>query len=139
VLERWEHYEDGGSGIGVRGFGDTAADAFEQAALALTATMTDPQGVSSRERVVIRCEAPTDDLLLATWLDAVRSRMKSSRMLFSRFEVWLDGTRLTAHAWGEPMNPDRHELRLQVKGARADTPHVARHGEGWMAQAIMEF
>jgi SHS2 domain-containing protein len=139
VLERWEHYEDAGSGVGVRGYGDTAADAFEQAALALTATMTDPQGVSARECVVIRCEAPTDDLLLATWLDAVRRRMILSRMLFSRFEVWLDGTRLTAHAWGESINPERHELRLQVKGARADTPRVARHGEGWMAQAIMDF
>lgn len=139
MLERWEHYENGGAGIGVRGYGDSEADAFEQAALALTATMTDPQLVAARERVVIRCEAPTDDLLLATWLDAVRRRMKSSRMLFSRFEVWLEGTRLTAHAWGEPINPDRHELRVQVKGARPATPRVARHGDGWMAQAFMDF
>lgn len=139
MLERWEHYEIGRAGIGVRGYGDTEADAFEQAALALTATMTDPRRVAARERVAIRCEAPTEEQLLASWLEAVRRRMKSSRMLFSRFEVWLDGTRLTAHAWGESINPERHELRLQVKGARADTPRVARHGEGWMAQAIMDF
>jgi SHS2 domain-containing protein len=101
--------------------------------------MTDPRRVAARERVAIRCEAPTEEQLLASWLEAVRRRMKSSRMLFSRFEVWLDGTRLTAHAWGEPINPERHELRVQVKGARPDTPRVARHCEGWMAQAFMDF
>jgi tRNA nucleotidyltransferase (CCA-adding enzyme) len=139
MLERWEHYENDRGGIGVRGFGGTEAEAFEQAALALTAAITDPQGVAPRERVDIRCEAPTPDQLLATWLCAVRARMMSSRMLFSRFEVWLEGTRLTAHAWGEPVNPERHELRLKLKEARPDTPRVARHAEGWMAQAIMDF
>lgn len=60
-------------------------------------------------------------------------------MLFSRFEVWLDGLRLTAHAWGEATDPERHRPRLRIKRARANTERVARHGEGWMAQAIMEF
>ena len=138
MLERWEHYEHGGAGIGVRGFGSTEGDAFEQAALALTAAVTDPGGVAARERVVIRCHAPTEDLLLAAWLDAVRRKMKSSRMLFSRFEVWLDGLRLTAHAWGEPVSPERHPLRLELKRPRPHTPRVARHGEGWLAQAIMD-
>jgi SHS2 domain-containing protein len=139
MLERWEHYEDGGTGIGVRGFGDTEGDAFEQAALALTAAVTDPASVAPRELVVLHCDAPTEDLLLESWLDAVRRRMKSSRMLFSRFEVRLDGLRLTAHAWGEPVNPERHPLRLELKRARPHTPRVARHGEGWIAQAIMDF
>lgn len=138
MLEGWEHYEDGGTGIGVRGFGSTQGDAFVQAALALTAAVTHPAGVAPRERVVLRCEAPTEDLLLEAWLDAVRRRMKSSRMLFSRFEVWLDGPRLTARAWGEPVNPQRHPLRLELKRPRLHTPRVARHGEGWMAQAIMD-
>jgi len=95
--------------------------------------------VAPRERVVIRCEATTDDLLLASWLDAVRAKMISSRMLFSRFEVWLDGTRLSAHAWGEPVNAERHELRLKLKQARPESSRVARHAEGWIAQAIMDF
>jgi len=139
MLERWEHFENDRGGLGVRGFGDTEADAFEQAALALTSAITDPDGVAPRERVVIRCEATTDDLLLASWLDAVRAKMISSRMLFSRFEVWLDGTRLSAHAWGEPVNAERHELRLKLKQARPESSRVARHAEGWIAQAIMDF
>ena len=37
----WEHF-DHGADIGVRGFGPTEAAAFEQAALALTAVVADP-------------------------------------------------------------------------------------------------
>ena len=41
---RWEHYEHGAD-IGVRGFGGTKAEAFEQAGLALTAVVCDLRGV----------------------------------------------------------------------------------------------
>jgi hypothetical protein len=37
------------------------------------------------------------------------------------------------------MRPERHELRLRLRRARPETLRVARHGEGWMAQAVMEF
>src|SRR5512139_3851745 len=43
-MNRWEHFEHGAD-IGVRGFGASVAEAFEQAALALTAVIADPAGV----------------------------------------------------------------------------------------------
>lgn len=57
--------------MGVRGFGSTKAQAFEQAALALAAIITDPAGVAARNALDIECEAPDDELLLADWLNAV--------------------------------------------------------------------
>lgn len=42
----WEHFEHGAD-IGVRGIGATKASAFEQAALALTGVITDPQHVAA--------------------------------------------------------------------------------------------
>jgi SHS2 domain-containing protein len=137
-MERWEHYREGAD-IGVRGFGDTEADAFEQAALALTAAIADPASVLPLQCVAIRCEAPSRERLLAQWLDAVASSSAvSKRMLFSRFEVRLDGQRLSAQAWGEPLDPERHHPRIRVKRATEKTLRVARHGEGWMAQTLME-
>lgn len=41
----WEHFEHGAD-IGVRGLGTTKAAAFEQAAVALVAVITDPQCVA---------------------------------------------------------------------------------------------
>lgn len=33
---------------------------------------------------------------------------------------------------------ERHHPRRRMQRARPETPHVARHGEGWLAQTVME-
>ena len=70
MTARWEHFPHGAD-MGVRGFGATKAESFEQAALALTAVIADPADSRSRASAVDRrCEAPDDELLLAEWLNA---------------------------------------------------------------------
>ncbi len=48
MTPHWEHYPHQAD-MGVRGFGATETEAFEQAALALTAVVTDPAAVERRE------------------------------------------------------------------------------------------
>lgn len=134
---RWEHYEHGAD-IGVRGFGGTKAEAFEQAGLALTAVVCDLRGVGQFEQVTIDCEAPDDELLLAKWLNALVYQMATKKLLFSRFAVVIDGPRLHAQAWGEPIDAARHSPAVEVKGATYTTLRVARHGEGWLAQTVVD-
>jgi SHS2 domain-containing protein len=136
-VTRWEHYEHGAD-IGVRGYGATMAQAFEQAALAMTAVVTDPATVAPRERVAIHCEAPDEELLFAEWLNALIYEMSARRMLFSRFEVKLDGTRLSGEAWGEPVEVARHHPAVEVKGATYTTLRVAAEGDGWVAQTVVD-
>jgi len=134
---RWEHYEHGAD-LGVRGFGPTLAQAFEQAALALTAAVTDPGAVRPLERVEIACEAPDAELLLAGWLNALVYEIATRRMLFSKFQVFLEGTLLRAGAWGEPIDVARHHPAVEVKGATFTTLRVARHDDGWVAQTVVD-
>jgi len=134
---RWEHFEHGAD-IGVRGRGATRAEAFEQAALALTAVVADPAAVRPGERIELACEAPDDELLLAEWLNALVYEMSTRRMLFSRFAVALDGTRLRAEAWGEPVDAARHQPAVEVKGATYTMLRVAREGGGWVAQTVVD-
>jgi SHS2 domain-containing protein len=54
---RWEHVSHEAD-MGVRGFGATKSEAFEQAALAMTAVITDPASVDALDAVQIECEAP---------------------------------------------------------------------------------
>ena len=49
----WEHFPHGAD-IGVRGIGATRSQAFEQAARALTAVITDPARVAADTMVEIR-------------------------------------------------------------------------------------
>jgi len=133
----WEHYAHGAD-IGVRGWAASKAEAFAQAALALTAVITDPEAVSARERVAIECEAPDDELLFAEWLNAVIYEMATRKMLFGRFAVRLDGGRLSGEAWGEPVDAARHHPAVEVKGATYTTLRVAQEGRGWVAQTVVD-
>jgi len=137
VKAGWEHYEHGAD-IGVRGVGASKAEAFEQAALALTAVIADPAAVQQRKRVALACEAPDDELLLAEWLNALVYEMATRRMLFSRFAVRLEGTLLTAQAWGEAVDAARHHPAVEVKGATYTTLRVAQEGDGWLAQTVVD-
>jgi protein archease len=133
----WQHYEHAAD-IGVRGFGATKAEAFEQAALALTAVVTDPVCVDPRTRIAIECEGPEDELLFAEWLNALVYEMATRKMLFSRFAVRLDGSRLAGEAWGEKIDPARHHPAVEVKGATYTTLRVARENGNWIAQTVVD-
>jgi len=135
---RWEHYEHQAD-IGVRGFGASAAEAFEQAAIALTAVITDPATVADREAVSLTCAAPDLDLLLADWLNAVIYAMATRRLLFHRFAVRIDGEHLSATAWGEAIDVARHRPAVEVKGATY-TDLAVRRGAGgeWIAQCVVD-
>lgn len=132
----WEHFPHAAD-IGVRGFGSSKAEAFEQAALAMTAVVADPARIASRERVPIECEAPDDELLLAEWLNKLIYEMATRHMLFCRFSVRLDGQRLTADAWGEHV-AKRHRPAVEIKGATYTALRVAPEDGGWVAQTVVD-
>ena len=124
--------------MGVRGFGTTKAEAFEQAAVAMTAIITDPETVEPREEIVIECDGPDDELLFAEWLNGLIYEMSTRKMLFGRFAVHLNGTHLSAQAWGERADVARHRPAVEVKGATYTALHVGRDDGGWVAQTVVD-
>ncbi len=135
---RWEHFPHMAD-IGVRGIGATREQAFEQAALAMTAVITEPTDVEARQAVEIDCEAPDEELLLVDWLNALVYEMAAQRMLFSRFEVTISGRRLHARAWGEPVDRARHRPAVEVKGATYTELKVLQQEDGtWVAQCVVD-
>ena len=138
IAEHWEHFHHGAD-IGVRGFGSTKEAAFEQAALATTAVMTDPRLVQAKEMVPVACEALDDELLLADWLNAVVYEVAHRKMLFSRFEVKITGHRLHATLWGEKVDVPRHQPAVEIKGATYTELRVRPTADGgWVAQCVVD-
>jgi tRNA nucleotidyltransferase (CCA-adding enzyme) len=128
-----------GADIGVRGFGPDKETAFEQAALALTAALIDPQALAPHEAVAISASAPDDELLLVEWLNAIIYEMATRRMLFGRFEARINGNRLEGTAWGESMEPYLDRLGTEVKGATLTAIKVAQDANGrWIAQCVID-
>lgn len=135
---RWEHFTHGAD-IGVRGIGATPAEAFEQAALAMTAVICDLFLVASQEEVTVACEAPDHEYLLVDWLNAIVYEMATRRMLFSRFAVSLAGDKLTGTLWGEPVDVARHQPAVEVKGATYTELKVLQDAQGeWAAQCVVD-
>lgn len=135
AYEHFPHEAD----VGVRGFGRSRAEAFEQAALATTAVVTEPERVAAERLVEIDCAAPDQELLLADWLNALVYEMATRNMVFGRFEVRIADGRLHGRAWGEPLDVAKHEPRVEVKGATYTCLRVGRRSEGgWVAQCVLD-
>ena len=138
VKKHWELFAHDAD-IGVRGLGASKEDAFEQAAVALTAVITDPQSLSLREKLQISCEAPDDELLLMDWLNALVYEMATRKLLFGRFDVRLNGHRLEAQAWGEKIDVARHQPAVEIKGATLTCLRVEQEpGGSWIAQCVVD-
>ena len=138
ATDRWEHLPHGAD-IGVRGIGASKEAAFAQAALALTAVMTDPANVAPAVEVAIACEAPDDELLLVDWLNALIYETATRQLLFSAFEVHIEDGRLHASAWGEAIDQVKHQVAVEVKGATYTELCVQPRQDGtWLAQCVVD-
>jgi tRNA nucleotidyltransferase (CCA-adding enzyme) len=133
----WEHF-DHDADIGLVGIGPTKAEAFRQAAIALTAVVTDPERVKATSAIDIECRAPGDELLLVEWLNALIYEMAVHSMLFRDFSVEIDDGRLRATARGERVDPERHEPAVEIKGATMTALRVVQSPGGWRAQCVVD-
>jgi len=137
-LARWEHFPHVAD-VGVRGLGATLAEAFVQAAIALTAVVSDPAAVRSEHVVDIVAEGEDDESLLLAWLDAIIYEMAVRHMLFGRYELDIRGTRGVGRAWGEAVDAARHEPAVEVKAATYAELSVAQRPDGaWVAQCVVD-
>lgn len=133
-----EHFPHGAD-IGVRGIGHTKEQAFEQAALALTEVVTEITSIIPRDPVEFECTAPSDDLLLADWLNRLIYEMAVRHMVFGRFSVIIEDGHLRGRAWGENVDQARHAPAVEPKGATFTALKVARNSDGaWIAQCVID-
>ena len=134
----WEHFPHQAD-IGIRGIGNTVEEAFSEGAYALMAVMCSPQKVQPLVQVPITAQVEGLDLRFVEWLNQILYESDIRKMFFSRFEVKISGDTLTASAWGEPMDPQRHEAAVEVKAATYQMLKVYRDEQGrWIAQCVVD-
>lgn len=133
----WEHFHHLAD-VGIRGIGPTLEEAFTEGAYALSAVMCNPKKVRPLVPVRIRAEAADRELLFADWLNQILYEIDTQKMLFSRFEVKIEKDSLAGTAWGEPVDPDRHEPAVDVKAATYQMLKVIHEGDCWIAQCVVD-
>ena len=133
-FETFEHEAD----IGIRGFGSSMTEAFENAAVALYSVMVNIDTVNPREKRTFSVSAPDRELLLVEWLNALLATSDIERLIFSKFDVKIEGTTLTGAAWGETLDRDRHEPHLEVKGATYHLLSIKEQNGAYTAQCVVD-
>jgi len=135
VAEHFAHDAD----VGVRGFGRTKEEAFENAALALTEIVTEPASIIPRQAIEFDCAAPSDELLLADWLNRLIFEMAVQHLVFGQFKVRIEEGRLHGQAVGEKIDRARHAPAVEPKGATFTALKVERRSDGgWSAQCVID-
>jgi SHS2 domain-containing protein len=128
--------------VGVRGYGSTLEEAFVNAAKAMFSVMTDLLKVKPAEEVAVEVEAEDLEALLVAWLNELLAISSIRRMLFSDFKVAVERLngllKLRAAAYGERVDPSRHDLRTEVKAATYALVKVGRVDDKYVAQLLLD-
>jgi SHS2 domain-containing protein len=135
MYEQFEHTAD----LGLRICAAGLEELFAEAGRALTDALTaQPDAVEPRRSQTIRLEASDRADLLHDWLAELLYLFETERLLFSRFDVALAPGELRATAWGEPVDPKRHEIEIEIKAITYHGLKVEQTADGWLAEVIVD-
>jgi SHS2 domain-containing protein len=134
LYETFEHEAD----IGIRGFGNSLEEAFENTAVALYSVMVNIGKIAPKEKKVVAVSAPDRELLLVEWLNALLALSDIERLVFTKFEVKIEALSLTGTAWGEALDHVRHEAHVEVKGATYHMLSIQEEQGRYRAQCVVD-
>src|SRR3990172_6942585 len=96
TYETFEHLAD----IGVRGYGKSLEEAFENGAKAMFSVIADIDEVQSVDKEEVCCEAEDPEMLFVERLNSLLSAAHLSGALFCNFKVEITDHKLKGWAWG---------------------------------------
>jgi SHS2 domain-containing protein len=104
--------------------------------------LPDASTLRARERRGIALANPAADLLLFDFLGELIYYKDAEGLLLGLARLAVEGTpggyRLRAEAAGEPADPARHELGVDVKAVTLHRLAVERTPEGWQATVVLD-
>ena len=125
--------------IGIRAFGRTEAEVFQNAATGMFSLIADLENVVETSDFLIEVEAEDRETLLVAWLNELLYLYDSNDMLLKRFELAeLGETSLKGRAFGEPMDSKRHRLKTDIKAATYHMLRLTEESGRWQAEVIFD-
>ncbi|MEW6555527.1 MAG: archease [Actinomycetota bacterium] len=130
-----EHTSD----VGIRAYGGSMAEAFENCALGMMSLMLEPERVKPRHRAELSARGRDGGSLLVAWLSEILFKVEAEGWAFNSFGVVsCNGAAVAGWGAGEPLDAARHGLKMEIK---APTYHLLELGEAggrWAAQVIFD-
>ena len=101
--------------VGVKAYGSSVSEAFSNAAKAMFDLMTDESEIDEIGEFTIELDAPDLEQLLVDWLSELLYIHDVDGLVFSRFEISLNKTHLSAKIFGESFNINKHKIGIEIK------------------------
>lgn len=129
--------------IGIRGIGDSLNQAFEMAAVALTAVVADPARIPASLVFSVDLKEENNEFLFFEWINYLIYTMDTEKVLFSQFSVAIADTdhRLIAQVHGEKiekMKSAHADFSVEIKGATFTELKVIQKNLQWIAQCVVD-
>ena len=135
MYETFDHTAD----LGLRMRASDLDTLFAEAGQALFAAIVeDLDTVEPQQQLRIELAGDDREFLLFDWLKELLYQFDSQHLLFSRFQVHVGDNGLSATAWGEPLDPNRHQLLHEVKAITYHGLTVEQTDQGWLAEVIVD-
>jgi SHS2 domain-containing protein len=104
--------------VGVIAYGDDIRQAFANAARALSSLIAEPGDLEEALYRDIDVTADDEEGLLVAWLNELIYLFDAEGLIFKSFDIGsLSSQQLRARAYGEKVDPARHQLKTGVKAA----------------------
>ncbi|MCY0860389.1 MAG: archease [Sulfolobaceae archaeon] len=138
-MKKFEFF-DHTSDVGIRAFGKTIDEAFENSALAVFEIMTDTSKVRPLKKIEVNVNGFDLENLLYRWIEVLLAEYDDSLSLFSKFKVKVDKEKnsLTGEAIGEKFDPGIHERRTVVKAMTYHELEIAEDENGWKISFVVD-
>jgi len=114
---------------------------FIESAEALFAIMADLSTIQPSVQKTIKLKSSTADRLLFDWLSELVYLKDKDYFLFSKFKIVITKDKeysLKAEAWGEKIDPQRHNLKVDVKAVTYHMFYLKQENGLWKAQVILD-
>ena len=135
MYETFEHTAD----IGLRARAADLNTLFAEAARAFFSIIVENyDDVRAAEEYLISVDADQRDDLMYDWLAELLYLFDTEHVLLCEFDVTVRDRSLTATVRGEPIDPDRHRLDMEVKAITYHELKVQQDGDGWLAEVIVD-
>jgi SHS2 domain-containing protein len=121
--------------------GKNLEELFVSCALATTEVMVDLKDLSTKIKKEIKIENKDIEILLYEFLSELIFLKDAESLLFSKFDVKIKENKnyeLAAKIAGDKINPEKQELKADVKAVTMHMFEVKKIDKGWKARIILD-
>ncbi len=125
--------------FGIHVFGADPKELFTNAAFATFDMLTETDSLESLKTTNLRVTGDDWSDLMVNWLRELLYLWNGKELLVKKAQVLaLSENELSANVELDPFDPDRHDIKIEIKAVTYHQIKVSEGPEGWEAQIIFD-